>query len=209
MPKRFIVVVDNFYPNPDAVRQKALSMPYTEPENLTGWRTQAYQPAGIKGRIEKLFKVRIKYWEEDTAKIEGCNGVFFSAYSKGNYAERVGVHYDTPPSWVMFLIYMTPDAPFEAGTSIWQHRATGLTAMPTARDAERLRMPLKKLFAVLERDLHDKRRWKEIDRIGNVYNRAVMFPGGMLHSASRHFGSNRLNGRLYQSFHFPVEWNVK
>ena len=209
MPKRFIVVVDDFYPNPDAIRERALSMSYTEPESLVGWRTRAYQPRGIRERIERLFKVRIKYWEEDLDNIEDCNGVFFSAYAKGSYAETVGIHYDTPPSWVMFLIYMTPDAPYDAGTSLWQHRATGLTAMPTEKDARRLKTPLKRLFEILERDLHDPRRWLEIDRIGNVYNRAVMFPGGLLHSATRHFGSNRFNGRLYQSFHFPVGWNKK
>jgi hypothetical protein len=209
MAKRFIVVVDDFYPNPDLIRQKALSMSFTEPENLTGWRTHAYQPGRIKERIEKLFKVHIKYWEKDRSKIESCNGVFFSAYSSGNQAETVGIHYDTPQSWVMFLIYMTPGAPYEAGTSLWQHKATGLAAMPTARDAERLNTPLEKLFTILERDLHDRRRWREIDRIGNVYNRAVMFPGRLLHSASKHFGSNRLNGRLYQSFHFPVEWKAR
>jgi hypothetical protein len=208
MPNRFIVVVDNFYPNPDILRQKALRMDYTEPENLTGWRTKAYQPRGIKERIEKLFKVQIPSWDDDLNNIGGCNGVFFSAYSKGNHAETVGIHYDTPTSWVMFLIYMTPDAPYEAGTSIWQHRATGLIAKPTQRDARRLKIPLEKLDYILERDLHDRRRWKEIDRIGNVYNRAVMFPGGLLHSASKHFGSNRHNGRLYQSFHFPVKWNA-
>jgi hypothetical protein len=209
MPKRHLIVVDNFYPDPDAIRQKALGMNFTEPESLTGWRTKAYQPRGVKKRIERLFKVRIKYWEEDPDNIERCNGVFFSAYSTGTRAERVGIHYDTPTSWVMFLIYMTPGAPTDAGTSIWRHRTTGLTAMPTARDAERLKKPLEKLFEILERDLHDKRRWEEIDRIGNVYNRAVMFPGNLLHSATRHFGGNRLNGRLYQSFHFPVGWNAE
>jgi len=63
---------------------------------------------------------------------------------------------------------------------------------------------LKDLNAILERDGCRRDRWIEIDRIGNVYNRAVMFPGGLFHSATRHFGSSQNNGRLYQSFHFPI-----
>ena len=34
--KRFIRVADDFYPDPEAVRKRALAMTYTEPENLVG-----------------------------------------------------------------------------------------------------------------------------------------------------------------------------
>ncbi|HEY0080331.1 MAG TPA: DUF6445 family protein [Pyrinomonadaceae bacterium] len=207
MTKRFIQVVDDFYPDPDKLRRKALELPYTEPENLVGWRTRAYQPRGIKQRIERKFRLRITYWEEDLSAIESCNGVFFSAFSKGKRAETVGVHYDNPPRWVMFLVYLTPDAPFDAGTSIWQHRETGLIAKPTRQDAERLGLSVERLDEMLLRDGQRRSRWREIDRVGNVYNRAVMFPSGILHSATHHFGSSRLNGRLYQSFHFPISFD--
>ncbi len=207
--KRFLMVIDDFYPDPDRIRSRALSMTYTEPENFTGWRTRAYQPRGIRQRIEKRFRLRIKYWEEDLDAIESCNGVIFSSFSTGGHAERVGVHYDVPSHWVMFLIYLTPRAPFDAGTSLWQHRATGLLARPTRKDSERLGVPVKKLEETLERDLHDRKRWREVDRVGNVYNRAVMFPGGFLHSASMHFGSSLKTGRIYQSFHFPVDFESR
>ena len=77
--KRFIRVADDFYPNPVAVRKRALSMKYTEPEHLVGWRTKAYQPRGIKERIEEKFSVRILKWEADANFIEVCNGVFFTS----------------------------------------------------------------------------------------------------------------------------------
>ncbi|MBV8517330.1 MAG: hypothetical protein JO197_07995 [Acidobacteria bacterium] len=203
--KRFIRVVDDFYADPQAVRRRALEMTYTEPENLVGWRTKAYQPRGIRQRIESRFGVRIPYWEADLDAIEACNGVFFTSYAKGARSERVGIHFDDPPRWVMFLIYLTPDAPYDAGTSLWQHRKTGIVAKPTRRDAERLGIPLDELFATIEHDAKIRGRWIEIDRVGNVFNRAVMFPGGFYHSASRHFGSGFRDGRIYQSFHFPVE----
>lgn len=203
--QRFIRVVDNFYPNPDAVRRKALSLTYTEPEHLVGWRTRAYQPRGIKERIEEKFGVRIPYWESDLDAIHACNGVFFTSYAKGHRSETVGIHYDDPLRWVMFLIYLTPNAPYDAGTSLWQHRATGLTSPPSPSEAKRLGSTVEKLMATLERDSRIRSRWIEIDRIGNVYNRAVMFPGGFYHSASRHFGSGFEDGRIYQSFHFPVK----
>lgn len=179
-------------------------MSYSEPEDLVGWRSAAHHPPGIKNLIEKQFRIRISYWERDVEAIEACNGVFFSAFAKGGQAETVGVHFDEPPGWMMLLIYLTPGAPLDTGTSLWQHRATGLIAMPTKPDAKRLGTTVAELKDVLMDDSDKPRRWIEIDRIGNIYNRAVMFPGKLLHSATRHFGSNRFNGRLYQAFHFPT-----
>ncbi|HYK05301.1 MAG TPA: DUF6445 family protein [Thermoanaerobaculia bacterium] len=204
--KRIIRVADGFYPDPDAIRRRALKMTYVEPENLVGWRTRAYQPVGIKRRIEQRFGVSIPHWERDPDAIEACNGVFFTSYATGPRGETVGIHYDTPPTWVMFLIYLTPGAPSDAGTSLWQHRKTGLVSKPTARDAQQLATTVEKLDALLERDARIRSRWIEIDRIGNVFNRAVMFPGGFFHSASRHFGRTIDDGRIYQSFHFPVKF---
>jgi len=202
--KRFIRVVDNFYSDPLALRKRALAMSYSHPENITGWRTRGYQPRGIKERIERMFNVRIPVWDDDLDAIGSSTGVFFTSYSAGDHAERVGIHYDEPVNWVMLVIYLTPGAPYDSGTSLWQHRKTGLTAKPTKRDADRLGVPLDKLLAIIERDSKTRDRWREIDRVGNVFNRAVMFPGGALHSASRHFGSSFENGRIYQAFAFPV-----
>lgn len=204
MIKRFFHVAENFYPRPERIRRRALEMSYSEPEDFTGWRTRAYQPKDIKKLVEKRFRIGIAYWECDLEAIEACNGVFFSAFARGSRAETVGVHFDEPSNWMMLLVYLTPGAPYDSGTSLWQHRATGLIAEPTKRDAERLGATVGTLKAKLLSDSQKPSRWTEVDRIGNVFNRAVMFPGGLLHSATKHFGSNHYNGRLYQSFHFPI-----
>jgi len=203
--KKLIQIVDGFYPNPDAVRRHALTMSYAEPENLVGLRSHAYHPKGVKKLIESTFKVRIKYWETDLTAREACNGVFFSSVSGGPNKETVIVHYDDPPSWMMLLVYMTPNAPYDAGTSLWHHRKTGLIRNPGAKDVKRLGLTTDKLESIIERDSAIAARWREIDRIGNVYNRAILFPNGFLHSATRHFGSTLENGRMYQSFHFPIK----
>ncbi len=204
MVKRTIQVVEDFYPQPEVIRRMALEMSYTEPEDLTGWRTHAYQPCGIRKLIAKRFRISVAHWEDDPDAIELCNGVFFTALARGSRAERIGVHFDEPRSWMMLLVYLTPDAPYDSGTSLWQHRETGLIAAPTRKDAERLGSTVGKLEARLLGDGQKPGRWIEVDRIGNVFNRAVMFPGRLLHSATKHFGSNRHNGRLYHAFHFQV-----
>jgi hypothetical protein len=204
MISRSLQVVDAFYNRPEDIRQCAMSMIYKQPTELAGWRTQGYHPRGIKRLIETKFRVTIKYWEKDLGASEACNGVFFTALSNGTHAGEIGVHYDDPANWMMLVVYLTPDAPFDAGTSTWQHRATNLCAKPTRKDAVRLGWTLKALEAKLSKDSYKSERWIEIDRIGNVFNRAVMFPGGLFHSATRHFGSDRQSGRVYQTFHFPT-----
>lgn len=204
--KRFLNVVDDFYPNPDAVRRKAMELAYAEPEDITGLRTPPYFPTGVKKLIEDAFGFRITQWADRPNELS--NGCFFLSLAKGRDAERVGVHFDSPVDWITMVLYMTPDAPVSAGTSLWQHKATGLTANPTSRDARRLRIPRERMESILERDSHNRSRWLEIDRVGNRYNRAVAYPAGLLHSASQHFGSNSRTGRIYQSFHFGVDWNA-
>lgn len=206
--KRFLMAVDNFYPNPDKLREMALRLPYTEPENYVGWRTEPFHPQGVKDRIEKFLRLPVLDWPDGLDNLDLGNGVFYIGLSAGKRAETVGVHYDTPTDWVTMIVYLTPGAPLDAGTSLWQHRATGLTAAPTRRDAARLNTPLADLEEMLLRDGQRPAKWREIDRVGNVYNRAAFYYSGMLHSATKHFGSNLQNGRVYQTFRFAVDWNA-
>lgn len=203
MVKPFFQVVGRFYSKPETVRKKALSMEYSEPADLQGWRTSVWQPGGVRNLIERAFRMKIKTWEDYT-RIESSNGVFFSAFSQGERAEKVKIHFDEPPDWMSLVIYLTPHAALDTGTSFWQHRETGLIAKPTRGDALRLGLKLDELYTLLDRDSWKRRCWMEMDRVGNIYNRAVMFRAGLFHSATGHFGSNLNNGRLYHSFHFQI-----
>ena len=203
------MTVDDFYPDPDRVRAKALSLDYEEPEMFVGWRTKPFHQRGIRERIERVLRARINSWPDDPDGSAIGNGSFFFGLSSGKLAETPGVHFDTPADYVAMLIYMTPDAAPDAGTSLWLHRPTGLAANPTNADARRLGATVDELIDAIEADSKNPRKWTEIDRVGNVYNRAIFYRAGMLHSATRHFGSNLRNGRIYQSFSFGVDWNSR
>jgi hypothetical protein len=51
----------------------------------------------------------------------------------------------------------------------------------------------------------DRSRWEEVDRIGNIYNRLVLFDAHYAHGASGYFGSTLEDGRLFQNFFFNLE----
>jgi hypothetical protein len=201
---RFLLVRDNFYRDPDAVRKIAQSMPYREREDITGFMTDdVYQPRGIRRRLERILAVKITRWDEDPD--EG-NGTFYGGFSVGKHKETPGVHYDEPEDDITVLIYLTPGLPPVCGTSIWQHKATGIANAPTRADARRLNTTLTKLRERLERDSERRDRWIEIDRAGYRYNRMVAYASGMFHSASRHFGADLGGGRLYQTYRIGVAW---
>jgi hypothetical protein len=202
---RFLLVRDDFYSDPEDVRRAALSMPFEPVEGITGYMTsRVYHPAGIKRRLEQVLGVKITRWDDDP---EEGNGIFYQAFSGGDQKETPGVHYDEPENDITVLIYLTPDLPLDCGTSLWQHRATGLINAPTQRDARRLKTTLTALRGRLERDSEKRQKWMEIDRAGYRFNRMVAYASGMLHSASRHYGANLRDGRIYQTYRIGVDWS--
>jgi hypothetical protein len=203
--RRFLLVRDDFYSEPEQVRGIARSMKYESDEEVTGFMTsQVYHPPGIRRRLERVLGVKITRWDEDG---HGGNGIFYQAFSRGTQKETPGVHYDDPYDDITVLIYLTPGLPADCGTSLWQHRATGLVNAPMQRDARRLNTTLTALRDRLETDSERRSRWIEIDRAGYRFNRMVAYASGMLHSASRHYGSNLGDGRIYQTFRLGVDWS--
>lgn len=204
-PRRFLLVRDWFYQDPDAVRQIARSMKFHEQSSTTGFMTdELYHERGIRPRLERVLGFRIIRWDEDP---EEGNGIFYGGFSKGKHKEIPGVHADEPYDDITVVIYLTPDLPPSCGTSLWQHKSTGLLSAPTRVDAHRRGTTVAKLRERLERDLNDRKKWVEIDRVGYRYNRMVAYTSGTLHSASRHFGSNLAAGRIYQTFRVGVDWS--
>lgn len=203
---RFLLARDGFYAEPMAVRELALAASYHEPEDATGWHSDiVHHERGVRARLERLLGVRIVRWDRDPRE---CNGVFYRGFAAGPLREPPGVHADSPYDDVTAVVYLTPGLPDDCGTSLWRHRATGLTDAPTAADARRLGRPLAQLRAVLERDSTRRARWIETDRVGYRFNRVVAYPSGVLHSATRHFGGAIGTGRLYQTFRMGVDWRT-
>jgi hypothetical protein len=202
--RRFVFVNDGFYSDPARVWRAAQQAEYHELDNATGLRsTTVYHEPGVRKRLERILGARITRWDTEPADE---NGVFYQGLAAGRRKEAPGVHSDFPHDDITVVVYLTPGLPADCGTSLWTHRATGLSDPPTPRDARRLGLRLAELRDLLERDSRRRERWIEIDRIGYRANRLVAYPSGALHSATRHHGSSVANGRLYQTFRIGVDW---
>ncbi len=180
-----LFVVDDFYESPMDVRNFALAQEYGEGgfgRGYIGKRThKQYLFPGLKEKFEEVMQHKIIRWEE-----HGMNGRFQTSFA----GEPLVYHCDSQ-KWAGML-YLTPDAPFETGTTMWAHKKTRIRhnshpqIMATFRQESTL----------------DKTPYEPVDVIGNVFNRLVIFDAGCIHSASEYFGFNQQNSRLWHMFFF-------
>lgn len=204
--QRFLLVKDNFYSDIDFVYQKALNASYFQPEDVTGERsTTVFHPKGIKQKLEKILGIKITRWDTDPAEE---NGVFYHGLSKGKKKEIPGVHSDEPYNDITVLIYLTPDLPFDCGTTLWMHKQTKLTDPVTLSDAKKLKRKWSEIRDQLERETRQRSKWMAMDQVAYRQNRMVAYPSGAFHSATNHYGGTIQTGRLYQTFRIGVDWNT-
>jgi len=198
------LVIDNFYNNPHTIRERAFNYEFIEPEDLVGWRTKrGYMPRNFQQRLERLTGKKIKYLQKPQGTPDD-NGTFFLSFSKGKIKENPQPHYDDPLNHYVCLVYLSENIPSDCGTSFFKHKKTQLEYYPVTKDLDRLNMSIKQVEHILDRDCTYSNRWEETDRVAHRFNRAVIFPCKRLHAASKHYGSNMENGRIYQMFTFEV-----
>jgi hypothetical protein len=179
------IIVDNFYKDPFAVREYALQQEYFDDPGYIGrrTRTQHFLP-GVKEAFEKLIGEKITNWES-----YGMNGRF-----QHNFAGEQLVYHCDDQKWAA-MIYLTPDAPPQCGTSTYMHRGSRVHHIKSPRIME----------AFNQKTFLDKTPYDTVDVFGNIFNRLVIFDGGCIHAASEYFGSDLYDCRLWHMFFFDTE----
>jgi hypothetical protein len=177
-----LVIAENFYNNPDETRQFVLSQPFDVVGNYPGVRTKPLINDSIKQAISALVAAPgpVTNWHED------CG--FTGAFQMCTAQDRTWIHADSFNTWAG-VCYMTPDAPVSGGTSLYRHKATG--------NREKIDS---------DYEPYDYTKWEEVDRIGNIYNRIILYRGNMFHASVDYFGSTYEDGRLFQTFFFDTEY---
>ena len=54
--------------------------------------------------------------------------------------------------------------------------------------------------------VHKKSGWELVDKVGNVFNRLVIYRGDYFHASLDYFGKDINDGRLFQTFFFNTEY---
>ena len=117
--KQRVWIIDNFYKNPDKIRDFALKQYYWDDEGYVGMRTRKqFMFEGVKERFEEIMNAKITKWNS-----YGMNGRFQS-----NIAGAPTAHHCDAQQWAG-MVYLTPNAPFSSGTKIIANKKTKIYHM--------------------------------------------------------------------------------
>ena len=180
-----LIVVDNFYEDPDVVREFALSKTFVPHIKYhKGKRTdETFRSEVLKTRFESLLNKKITNWEK-----YGVNGCFQTCVE----GDEIVYHFDDQT--YAGILFLTPNAPVSAGTTLYRSLITGKMKVDGAEEHK----------AVFARGFLDGTDFEAVDKVGNVYNRLVLFDSKCLHAASLYFGDTLETGRLFQLFFFDL-----
>ncbi|MFE0421347.1 DUF6445 family protein [Streptomyces sp. NPDC058953] len=195
-----VIIVDDFYPNPDAIRERALRSEYADiaSTRYPGYQTRLnIQSDALKRTFEALIRARVQV---DRSRFTWGGFRFIT----GDSGRRTVVHSDVNIDWAA-MVYLTPDADMSAGTGFFRHRETGLDQPPTDRQARALGFADAHEFQqqVVARDDRDLSKWELTTTIAPVYNRLILFRGcEFYHAPLAGLGEGPASSRLTHSFFF-------
>lgn len=189
-----VMVVDNFYKDPDAIREYAMNNLTFSPSGYhKGERSQErFILNGTKERFEQIIGRKVTNWEHP----EYANGRFQFCVD----GDPIVYHVDNQT--FAAVVFLSPNAPLEAGTATYKSKITGATRFEEFDTPE---------FVTTfkgygdEISFYDGSSFEVVDRVGNVYNRLVIWDAKTIHAATKYYGSNIQNSRFFQLFFFDVE----
>jgi len=191
-----LLIIDNFYINALDTRKYILSQEFKVRGNYPGQRTISYANQHLKEMIEgyiQHFAGKITKWP---IPVEGDNSsIYNGAYQYTTSRDRTWIHTDGWNNWAGVL-YMTPNAPVNSGTGIFRFK----DGTRTVNEAE-----ARGNKGILDAHSQDYTKWELVDKVGNVFNRLVLFNSKQYHASLDYFGTNKENGRLFQVFFFSTE----
>ena len=172
-----LIVVDNFYKDPNYIRNYAIKLDYIKPENSTSvgytYSIKNLIIDGIKEYFESLLNIKIKVGNKKGEWEYFNNGSFHYGL------KNTPIIYHCDKQEYAGVVFLTPDSPVSCGTSIFRNKK--------------------------ENNLINPESCEEVDRIGNIYNRLVLFKSHNIHAVNSYFGDTINNSRLSQLFIFDIQ----
>lgn len=186
------IIIDNFYQDPDAVREKALNLDFTRDADYYPGRRTKPEPEEVSFQLrtafEQILHKRCVNW--------------FNRYNTGYQytiaSDMSWTHHDST-RWAG-VIYLTPDALIEAGTGTFRLKDSKIGTWDgiDGSDSDFNGTDILKW--------ENNHLWEATNLAGNYYNRLVLYNGYMYHrSLVPGFGVGKEDGRLFQNFFFDTE----
>ena len=201
-----IIIIDDFYENPDEVRKFALESDYPDPGSTYTYpgrnSSRSYYSDDVHQKFESIFKCKL---------IAGPNnGYFRLSLEKDSFKQDV--HVDPGQLWGSVLFLNTPDQCIdEGGTSFWKHKISNSEFCPLS-DAQANLYGFQNANQAWRTTVYgdglDRDKWIRYLLCPMKYNRLVIFRTDMWHSHTYNFGDCLENGRLVQLSFFNPDIDI-
>ena len=176
-----VVIKDDFYDDPDAIRQLALGKSYQEPPP----GTPRLAVTAICNEVEsKAMFERLQPYLPNLAdnRVVGANILF--RYTLATAQKKIFCHVDGCSN--AGIVYLSKPEHCAGGTTIYRHKPTG-DEIYDKRHREQY-------------DFRDPEQWEIIEEVEMAYNRLVFYPGQLFHAITPvFFGDSIENARLTQN----------
>lgn len=193
-----ILIVDDFCPVIDQVRQSALE---------SGFGT--WQPN--KGEVGSSIYEGMNFWGRHSFMLHSLalavgrpvfpNSMFFRVTGKNT--EKAYIHSDREMGSYTCVAYLSDHKAEISGTAFYRHRKSGLRAMPTIAEMRKTGL-LKRLKPEMVSGL--TKDWEQLDFVRGLYNRALIFHAPLFHSRwpKDGIGTTNEEGRMVWVCHFEI-----
>lgn len=195
--------VDNFYSNPNAIREYALSLEFTSTGQVAwpGKRTQSLDSVNFpffKNFCDKLFGLTFDF--KKTQNVKWIVESYFQMMVPGQYGNinQGWVHADYKP--YAGVIYLTPDIDRDCGTSIF--RPKNHFDIPVNQiDKEKMYLEFNDASSdhFQKKLLENNDLFEETINFKNIFNRLIAYDGFQYHAVNKFIGQD-LQPRLTQVF---------
>lgn len=196
-----VTIIENFYENPDAIRAFALAQEFKrcgdEVNPKYGWpgsRTKDLFSLD-KALFEKVCKKLVSIFHN--TEHDYMRWAIASSFQSSTADYGGGVMHTDKDTIFAGILYLTPNAPLNGGTSLYRKNAT-FDEEKYTRALDLNDATYKSNGKIAPTDYHSM--FDEIVRVNNVYNTLILFEGRHFHTANQFFGDTLENSRLTQVF---------
>lgn len=196
-----VTIIENFYENPDAIRKFALAQQFTYCKEVPN--IQYVYPGGRTKDLSILDKVLFDkictklvtvFHNAEHDVMRWRITTSFQSVSE-EYSQGV-IHTDNNTVFAGVL-YLTPDAPLNGGTSLFRKNKK-FDEVKYERALVEMDERFKAGEIVMDTSYHSM--FDEIVRVNNVYNTLIIYEGRHFHAANDFFGKTLDDSRLAQVF---------
>lgn len=197
-----MIVVDDFYKDPHAVREAALSLDYPEPKKAPNYPGRNSRQKLLVQELDRIVSSIVN--EPLAGSPRDAHGHCRISLHADDSNRRYYVHIDPTVYW-SGILYLTLPEHCQGGTEFYRHKETGTDRAPLY--PEELKAAGARNYAeagdrIIQRDSNDLSKWEHLMTVPMRFNRLVLLRPWLWHTAGPSFGDRPENGRLIQLFFF-------